>query len=64
LKLNILLPASSAPWAGITLQELKTADGHPFSLITLDMYSLSGFKAHKKKAFVLEQSETLHRLKQ
>jgi len=35
--------ASSAP--NITSQELNTTDGHPFSLITLDTYSVSVFEA-------------------
>ena len=34
---------SSAP--KITSQALKTADGHPFSLITLDPFSVSAFEA-------------------
>jgi hypothetical protein len=37
------LLASSAP--NITSQELKTADGQPSSLITLDTYSVSAFEA-------------------
>jgi hypothetical protein len=55
-----------------TSQELKTADGYPFSLITLNAYSVSAFEAFRlrseelyeavKKRFVLEQLETLQRL--
>lgn len=46
---HILLSlASSAP--GITSQELETADGHPFSLTTLDTYSLSAFKAFRLRS--------------
>jgi hypothetical protein len=39
------LLASSAP--NITSQELKTVDDHPFSLITLDAYSVSAFEAFR-----------------
>jgi hypothetical protein len=55
-----------------TSQELKMADGYPFSLITLNAYSVSAFEAFHlrseelyeavKKRFVLEQLETLQRL--
>ena len=46
---HILLSlASSAP--NITSQELKTADGHPFSLITLDAYSVSAFEAFRLRS--------------
>ncbi|KAF8803503.1 hypothetical protein BYT27DRAFT_7259964 [Phlegmacium glaucopus] len=40
--------ASSA--SNITSQELKTADGHPFSLITLDTYSVSVFDAFRLRS--------------
>ena len=40
--------ALSAP--NITSQELKTADGHPFSLITLDAYSVSAFEAFRLRS--------------
>ena len=44
----LLLLASSAP--NITSQELKTANGHPFSLITLDAYSVSAFEAFRLRS--------------
>ena len=39
---------SSVP--NITSQELKTADGHPFSLITLDPFSVSAFEAFRQRS--------------
>jgi hypothetical protein len=40
--------ASSAP--KIASQELKTTDGHPFSLITLDPYSTTIFEAFRQRS--------------
>ncbi len=40
--------ASSAP--NITSQELKTADGHPLSLITLDSYSVAIFEDFRQRS--------------
>ena len=40
--------ASSAP--NITSQKLKTTDGHPFSLITLDTYSVSVFESFRQRS--------------
>jgi len=46
--------ASSAP--NITSQELKTADGHPFSLITLDPFSVSAYEAFRQRSNELYQA--------